>query len=38
MILNVNEDYFLEQHQQTDLCNGEVLFFFAVRTEFLNII
>jgi hypothetical protein len=36
MILSVNSDYFLKQ-QPTDLFNnGEVLCFFAVRTQFLN--
>jgi hypothetical protein len=39
MILRVNRDYyFLKHRQQINLCNGEVLFFFAVRTEFLSII
>jgi hypothetical protein len=35
-ILTVNSENFLKQHFQADLCNGGV--FFAVRTEFLNII
>jgi hypothetical protein len=25
MILTLNSDYFLKQHQPVDLCNGEVL-------------
>jgi hypothetical protein len=27
MVLTVNSDYFLKQHYQVDLCNGEVLCF-----------
>jgi hypothetical protein len=28
MIVSVNSDYVLKQHQQVDLCNGEELCFF----------
>jgi hypothetical protein len=38
MILSVNRDYFLEQQQQIDVCNGGELVLFEVLTEFLNII
>jgi hypothetical protein len=39
MILAANRNYFLNQNLHVDLCNGEeLLFFFEVRTEFLNII
>jgi hypothetical protein len=27
MLLSANRDYFLEERQQTDVCNGEGLFF-----------
>jgi hypothetical protein len=36
MILNVNSDYFLKQHQPVELCNGQVLCFSAVQTEFIK--
>jgi hypothetical protein len=29
MILTVNRDYFLKQHQPVDLCNGKVLCFLC---------
>jgi hypothetical protein len=29
MILSVNSDYFLKQHQLVDLCNGEALCFLC---------
>jgi hypothetical protein len=29
MILSVNRDYFLKQHQSVNLCNGEVLSFLC---------
>jgi hypothetical protein len=36
IILSVNRDYYLKQHLPVGVCNGEVLCFLGVRTEFLN--
>jgi hypothetical protein len=38
MILSVNSDHFLKQRWQIILCNGELLVFFEVWTELLNLI
>jgi hypothetical protein len=38
MIPTINSDYFLKQRFPANLCKGEVLCLFAVRTEFFNII
>jgi hypothetical protein len=38
MILGVNRNYFLNQHRQIDLCNGEVLCSLWVTDLILNII
>jgi hypothetical protein len=36
IILTINADYLLKQHNPVDFCNGEV-FVFWLRTELLNI-
>jgi hypothetical protein len=37
MVLTVNSDYFLKQHEPVDFCNGvNHSVVFEVRTKFLN--